>query len=335
MKKILVTGAGGFIGSHLTTKLLAIGYKIIALDIDFPDDILSEKVDPNLSLVQGSVFDLKLIEKLVARVDQVIHLAAVASPVAYVTNPKATIDINLNASIQLIEILRHSGKQIFFTSTSEVFGKNPNIPWAEDADRVLGPTSVNRWCYSTSKAMIEHYLLACAQEHSIEFSGIRIFNCYGPRLRGRVVDNFMRSILNNKKLQIHGDGTQTRCFTYIDDLIKSIICLIQRDVMPNRFFNIGSTTEYSINELAKTICTVASVDFNDNVEYISHDDAIGTSYEDIPRRVPNSSLAEEILNWYPETDLFSGMKITFDYEKSLAENLNPLALNARSSEADQ
>ena len=171
MNTILITGAAGFIGSHLTTKLLSLGYKIIALDVAFVGDIYSNVDKSNLTCVAGSVFDYKLVEKLVARADQVVHLAAVASPSAYVKNPKSTIDINLNASIQLIEILRHSGKPIFFTSTSEIFGKNQNVPWTEDADRVLGSTSVNRWCYSTSKAMIEHYLLACAQENSIEFSG--------------------------------------------------------------------------------------------------------------------------------------------------------------------
>ena len=171
--------------------------------------------------------------------DQVVHLAAIASPSTYVQNPKRTIDINLNVSISLIECLRFSGKPIFFASTSEIYGKNSSVPWKEDADRVLGPTNINRWCYSISKAMIEYYLYACAQEGSISFNGVRIFNCYGPRLRGRVVDRFITDAIQGNKLRIHGDGTQTRCFTYISDLIKALMILIESPIKQNKFYNRG------------------------------------------------------------------------------------------------
>ena len=179
MSTILITGCGGFVGSHLTEALLVRGHSVIGLDLTFPSYLTADSFS-NFQPIVGSVHDTSLVSKLIDRVDQVVHLAAIASPKTYVQNPKRTIDINLNASIALIERLRFTGKPIFFASTSEVFGKNLSVPWDENASRVLGPTNINRWCYSTSKAMIEHYLYACSQEGSISFNGVITLITFDP-----------------------------------------------------------------------------------------------------------------------------------------------------------
>jgi len=312
--RYLITGAGGFVGSHLTCDLLSKGHEVIALDLAFSDElrvVLSSF--SKVTLVTGSVLDQSLLEKLVHISDYVIHLAAIASPEFYVREPKRTIDLNLNASIAIIEMLRFSGKPLFYTSTSEVFGKNPSVPWAEEHDRVIGSSSINRWCYSTSKSMIEHYMYACHQEGSLNFSGVRIFNCYGPRLKGRVVDGFIDAAIHKKPLVIHGDGTQTRCFTYIDDLIRAISMLVTTPEPSNSFYNIGSNVETTINQLAHIVCTTASLDPSKSIVYVSHLDAIGSSYEDIPRRVPNCSKALQDLGWKPDVTLEAGLNKMYQH----------------------
>jgi len=315
MATFLITGCGGFVGSHLAEKLLQSGHNVVGLDLAYNDIWLKQSYSDKFTPIVGSILDSHVVNKLIENADIVVHLAAIASPQTYVDFPKRTIDINLNASISIIEAMRFSGKPLFFASTSEVFGRNPKVPWDETSDRVLGPTSVNRWCYSTSKAMIEHYLQACAQEGSLHFSGVRIFNCYGPRLSGRVVDRFVKSVLHHQSLVIHGDGMQTRCFTYIDDLIDAIYRLLCNACTCNKFYNIGTSVESTINDLASTICSITGNDFHNSVKYVPHAEAIGRSYEDISRRVPDCSLAKAELNWEAVTDLHAGLQRMIEYEQ--------------------
>jgi len=178
---------------------------------------------------------------------------------------------------------------------------------------VLGPTNINRWCYSTSKAMIEHYMYACYQEGSLDFSGVRIFNCYGPRLQGRVVDSFIDSVISQKQIVVHGDGSQTRCFTYIDDLIRAIYFLVTKEKPVNKFYNIGSDVETSMNNLAEMVCLISGQDPSSSIVYVPHSEAIGASYEDIPRRVPCYSAALADLGWKPEVCLKNGLQQMYDY----------------------
>jgi len=312
--RYLITGAGGFVGSHLTIELSKFGHQVTALDLSFSHEVKEffEKFS-GIQLVVGSVLDVSLIDKLVKNSDYVIHLAAIASPEYYVREPKRTIDLNLNASIAIIELLRFSDKPIFYTSTSEIYGKNPNIPWTEEDSRVLGPTNINRWCYSTSKAMIEHYLYACNQEGSLKFSGVRIFNCYGPRLKGRVVDAFIEAVIKGDKIVIHGDGMQTRCFTYIDDLIKPISQLVTSPIPTNKFYNIGTNIESTVLDLAHMVCKISGKNPDSVIKFVSHKDAIGDSYEDIPRRVPDFSMAKAELQWQPTVSLEQGVQRMYEY----------------------
>ena len=330
--KYLITGAAGFVGSHLTERLSSLGHSVIALDLGFSEEVKSIFDNlPNVQSVVGSVLDKELISTLIQKSEYVIHLAAIASPEYYVKQPKRTIDLNLNASIAIIEMLRFTGKNFFYTSTSEIYGKNPSVPWTESEDRVLGSTDINRWCYSTSKAMIEHYLYACYQEQSIEFSGVRIFNCYGPRLKGRVVDSFLHAISTNSQIIIHGDGNQTRCFTYIDDLIDAITTLVTAEKASNKFYNIGSSVETTMNELASIVCNLRGHKKDDCVKYIPHSIAIGTSYEDIPRRVPNTELAQQELGWEPKVCLEEGVELMYNY----INKVNHLDTKSSFSEVDE
>jgi UDP-glucose 4-epimerase len=181
--------------------------------------------------------------------------------------------------------------------------------------------------------MIEHYLYACAQEGSISFSGVRIFNCYGPRLAGRVVDRFVNAAIRSQPLTIHGDGSQTRCFTYIDDLISAIYALLIQPSKVNKFFNIGSDVEVSINELAHLICDICSLDPEKFINYVSHKEAIGSSYEDIDRRVPDCSLARRELSWTYHIPLREGLAKMIEYERMVYQGFR--SASALSSETDE
>ena len=147
------------------------------------------------------------------------------------------MDITLRSGLDVVELIRLTGKFLFFTSTSEVYGRNPKVPWSEDDDRVLGSTDIDRWCYSSAKATLEHYIRACHLDEQLNYLNIRVFNCYGPRLRDRVVDRFVDAALRQEPLHIHGDGSHTRCFTYVDDLIDGTLQLLDTPAL-----TIGSTT---------------------------------------------------------------------------------------------
>jgi UDP-glucose 4-epimerase len=311
MDKILVTGGVGFLGTHLCERFLKEGKEVWALDLADPPYARELQKYENFHLVVDTIFNKKLLADLVEKCDLICHLAAIASPGQYVTHPKKTMDIGLRAGLELIDLVRGTGKLLFFTSTSEVYGRNPNVPWAEDDDRVLGSTEVDRWCYSSSKAMLEHYIRACHLEGELNYLNIRVFNAYGPRLRGRVLDKFVDAALTGQPLRVHGDGMQTRCFTYVDDLVNGIIDLLDMPSAHNTVYNIGNPHEITIKELAQRI--IATVNSNSVIEYIPHVEDLGESYEDIPRRVPNISRINKAVGWNPTIDLDIGLASTMAY----------------------
>lgn len=311
MDKVLVTGGMGFLGSHLCERFLKAGKEVWALDLAEP--LFAERLGryPNFHLVVDTIFNRKTLARLVGRCDLICHLAAIASPGAYVTHPRRTMDIGLRAGLDLIDLVRGTGKFLFFTSTSEVYGRNPNVPWSEDDDRVLGSTEVDRWCYSTSKAMLEHYIRGCHLEGELDYLNVRIFNAYGPRLRGRVLDTFVDAALRGEPLRVHGDGTQTRCFTYVDDLVDGIVGLLDTPAAFNTVYNIGNPHEITITELAERVIKVARS--TSSIEYVPHEADLGTSYEDIPRRVPNIARVQEAISWAPTVPLTRGLASTVTY----------------------
>ena len=312
MERVLITGGMGFLGTHLSQRLLEMGKEVWALDLFEPPFAKKLREYENFHLVVDTIKNKKTLAKLIDRCDLICHLAAVACPDQYVHQTRKTMDIGLLSGLDVIEMVRMTGKMLFFTSTSEIYGRNPKVPWKEDDDRVLGSTDITRWCYSTSKAVLEHYIRACHLEGQLDYLMIRVFNCYGPRLRGRVLDRFVDACLQGEPLTIHGDGKQTRCFTYVDDLVEGIVRLLNNPETHNQVYNIGNPEETTILDLAQRIAKVAGVS-ESHFELVPHSKAIGKSYEDIPRRVPDISRIRKAVGWQPTTSLDEGLASMIAY----------------------
>ncbi len=311
MDRFLVTGAMGFLGSHLCERLLQQGKEVWALDLFEPPFASRLRDYQRFHMVVDTILNRETLRKLIDRCDAVCHLAAIACPEQYVQQTRKTMDIGLRAGLDVIELMRLTGKFLFFTSTSEVYGKNPRVPWREDDDRVLGSTDVDRWCYASSKAALEHYIRACHLDGQLDYVTVRVFNAYGPRLRGRVLDRFVTDALEGRALRVHGDGRQTRSFTYVDDLVDAFVRLMAHPAAHNTVYNVGQPQETSILDLARLVLELTGR--GGAVELVPYAEALGASYEDIPRRVPDVSRIREAIGWRPSTPLEAGLAHTIAY----------------------
>ncbi len=315
MRRILVTGGAGSIGSYVCDELVRRGHQVIALDNGPSLKVEHLFASGRFQFVQDSVLVAEVVERLVARCDIVIHLAAIADPKRYVNEPLNVLNVNLKGSLNLLDFCSRMGKRFVFASTSEVCGKNPQVPWDEEADRVLGPPSINRWCYSTGKALIEHYCYAYGQQEGLPFVIMRFFNVYGPRCddlgQGRVIPIFLEKFLRGEPVVVHGDGKQTRCFTYIEDTAQAVVELALSEAALGQCFNVGSDRETSILELAQLMKEVGG--FDNPIVFKPHREVFGDSYEDIPRRIPDVSRIRRVIGWEATTPLEEGLKKTIDF----------------------
>jgi UDP-glucose 4-epimerase len=315
MKKFLVTGGAGSIGSYVCEYLVAAGHMVTALDTASSLKVEHLFDSGRFKFVQSSVLENSVTARLVENHDIVIHLAAIADPKRYVSEPLNVLNINLKGSMILLEQCAFNKKKFIFASTSEVCGRNPKVPWAEDADRVLGPPSINRWCYSSGKALIEHYCYAYGQQEKLPFVIMRFFNVYGPRCddlgQGRVIPIFLEKFLKGLPLEIHGDGQQTRCFTFIEDTARAVVELSLNDAVVGSCYNVGSDREITIQTLALTMQKVGG--FSNQINYRPHKEVFGASYEDIPRRIPDVRRIKAAIGWAASTSLEDGLKKTIDF----------------------
>jgi UDP-glucose 4-epimerase len=224
--KVLITGGGGFLGSHLGDGLLAAGHEVTALDIAPDLKVRHNLANPAFRYIKGSVLDTGLLENLVAKTDLVYHLAAVVGVEHYVEDPLHVLNINVNGTQTMLTLAHRYDRRLVFASTSEVYGKSRDTPFREDGDRLLGSTEIDRWCYSTSKAVGEHFCFAYGKI-GLPVVIVRFFNAYGPRLDridvGRVITIFMGQLLRGEDLTVIGDGKQTRAFTYVDDAVEALV----------------------------------------------------------------------------------------------------------------
>ncbi|MCW3489906.1 NAD-dependent epimerase/dehydratase family protein [Dethiobacter alkaliphilus] len=318
--KYLVTGAAGFVGSHLCTSLLSEGNEVWGIDdlsSGKEENIEHLKDNPRFYFIEGCISDESQLLKLIYKVDIIYHLAAVVGVKHYVEDPTRVIDVNVCYTSSLLENAWKLGKKVVFTSTSEVYGKSESIPFAEEDDRVYGPASTNRWCYAISKSAGEYLCLGYAKQ-GLPVVILRYFNVYGPRADdsayGGVTTRFINQALAGTPLTVHGDGAQTRCFTYIDDIVKATMEAGKRPEAEGRIFNLGREHETPILELAKMVLKVSGTE--GEIVFQPYKEFYGSSYEDIRRRIPDLSAARQILGYNPSVTLEEGIRETLNWYRN-------------------
>ena len=320
MSNVVVTGGYGFIGSHLVSALLDRGDLVTIFD--FAKNTRDSSIDfdrhANFRFVQGDVTDLTALEQaLTPGVDIVFHLAAVVGVKNYLNDPLRVLDVNVTGTRNALELSHRHGTRVVFASTSEVFGKNPNPPFAEDDDRVLGSTRTARWSYSTSKGMAEHLVFAMHAAYGLPVTVVRYFNVYGPRQNPIfVVSQTIHRILNGLPPLLYDSGDQSRCFTYVDDAVAGTLLASESSAAIGEAFNIGSMTETTIGEVIDLAIKIANVDSVSGVEYVDTATQYGGRYEDIPRRIPDSTKAQRKLGWRLQVDVEEGIRRTIDWARA-------------------
>lgn len=319
--RVAVTGAAGFVGSHLVESLLMRGHGVLALDR--PGAALPDEVVGDLTLLEGDVRDESYVSS--ARLEEceiVFHLAAVVGVSHYLTNPFDVVDVNVLGTRNVLKAVEGGATRVVLASTSEIYGKNPKVPWSEDDDRVLGGTQVDRWSYSTSKAAAEHLTLAAGDRLGIPVTVVRYFNAYGPRQRPNyVISKTVHRALNGEPPLLYDSGKQTRCFTYIDDIVDGTFRAGISPAAVGNVFNIGSNVETSIRAAIDMVLAEAAAE--DGVQPFSTAEMFGNTYQDITRRIPDVSKAEALLGWRATTPLDEGIRKTIQWARAHPSWLEP------------
>jgi UDP-glucose 4-epimerase len=319
--KILVTGAAGFIGSNLTEVLLESGHQVIGLD-NFSygqiSNIAKFANHKNFSFIHGDVLNVYNYKSL--QVDVIVHLASQKIP--RYDNSLRTIDENELMTRNIVQKCLDDKIKLVFASTSDVYGKNPNIPFSENSDCVLGSSKVKRWAYAASKIHSEHYIIANGEANNLKYCIMRFFGSYGENQNltwwGGPQSVFIEKALKNEPLEIHGDGSQTRTFTYIKDTVKGIVLCIEKDEANNEIFNIASdkSNEISILELGNIIWGKIHGEKNPaKITLIPYTDF--GNYEDVQRRVPDISKISEKLKYVPTFSLDHGLDLTIKWQRQI------------------
>jgi nucleoside-diphosphate-sugar epimerase len=316
--KVMVTGVAGLIGSHLVEELLQRGYEVHGFDVvDIKDNKNLENVknDTNFVYYKGDVRSLEDLELFFQSDASVLyHLASVVGVNRYMEDPLSLIDIGILGTRSLIDMCHKYNVRMLFASTSEVYGKNPDIPWSESGDRVLGPTDVDRWSYSTSKAICEHMLFGMHHKDDWPMSIVRFFNVYGPRQNPiYVVSKSVHRVLNGIAPELYDGGEQTRCFTYIDDVIDGLILAATLKSALGQVINLGNPVENTMKDVVEAVLEAAGSDLD--VTPVRTREKYGNVYEDIPRRVPSVDKAFALLGWKPSTSMRDGVRKTVAWAK--------------------
>jgi UDP-glucose 4-epimerase len=305
--KALVTGGAGFIGSHLAELLLDHGFEVWALDDLSTGSLenvahLSERSD--FHLIVDSVLSPAVVNELVHKCDVVYHLAAAVGVRLIVEQPVHTLVTNVQGTEVVLDHCNRFAKRVLIASTSEVYGDHrEERPLAEDDRRIYGPTTQRRWAYADSKAMDEFLALAHAQERDLDCVIARLFNTVGPRQSGQygmVVPTFVQRALSGEPLEIHGDGSQTRCFCHVADTIRALHGLMERGDR-GEIYNVGSTNRIGIGELARRVIELTAS--TSELEYVPYADVYGQGIEDMLHRIPSTNKIRAAIGWEPERDL--------------------------------
>jgi UDP-glucose 4-epimerase len=317
--KILITGVAGFIGSNLAKRLLQRGHSVVGIDnlsYGLLRNIEFAKNNPNFEFIMGDIANPLIMNNIKA--DVVVHLASQKIP--RYTNALRTLEENYLMLRNVVQKCIHDRSKIIFASTSDVYGKNPKIPFSEDSDLVMGPTNVKRWAYALSKMYGEQYIIANHDEYGLTYTITRFFGSYGPNQNlswwGGPQSVFIAKAFRQEPIEIHGDGSQTRTFTYVDDTVSALICCIENEKADNEIFNTGGKpgSEIAIKDLAVLIWKLVNGEHSEpKLNYIPYS-AFG-KYEDVMRRVPDISKLCSYFNFQPEWDLVKGLSTTIEWQK--------------------
>ena len=299
--KYLITGGAGFIGSHLSEALSRRGDSVIVID-----DLSTGKNTFNSSVefIEGSIFDLPLMDKLISQSDYVLHLAAAVGVFNIVNKPLESLMTNIKGTEIILELCDKYKKPILITSTSEVYGKNNEVPLSESSDRVLGSPLLSRWSYSEAKAVDESMAYFYYQEKGLPVRLVRLFNTVGPRQVGHygmVVPRFVSAALKNEPLSVYGSGDQIRCFCHVSDAVRALLLVMDSDKSVGEVFNVGNNQQISIMELAKKVIEITGS--KSTIVKIAYEQAYPQGFEDMQRRVPDISKIKQVLGWSPEINL--------------------------------
>ena len=323
MSKILVTGAAGFIGSHLSEGLIRRGHQVIGLDnlsYGTLQNLSSIFAHPQFEFVHGDVRDFELLLGLGSRVDTIVHLAAYKIP--RYGNALETLDVNAKGIENVLKVSQRVRCRVIFASTSDVYGKNPNLPYSENSDFYMGSPQIQRWSYAISKILGEHLCFIYSKGHGVRMTILRYFGSYGPRQNvtwwGGPQSIFIDCALKRGPMPIHGDGLQTRSFTYIQDTIEGTLLALEREEAIGKAINIGNVEEISILELAKKIWKFVQGSEEPQIEFIPYRQFPGR-YEDVRRRVPDVQLAKELLGFMPRTSIDKGLIPTIEWQRGITE----------------
>ena len=299
--KYLITGGAGFIGSHLSEALNKRGDSVVVIDnLSTGKNTLSSSVE----FIEGSIFDTTLMDKLIFQTDHILHLAAAVGVFNIVNKPLDSLITNIKGTEIILELSNKYKKPILITSTSEVYGKNNNVPLNEESDRVLGSPLLSRWSYSEAKAIDESMAYFYYQEKGLPIRLVRLFNTVGPRQVGNygmVLPRFVGAALKNEPLSVYGSGDQIRCFCHVTDAVRGLLLVMDSDKAIGEVFNVGNNQQISIMELAKKVIEITGS--KSAIEKIAYEKAYPEGFEDMQRRVPDISKIKQVLGWAPEINL--------------------------------
>lgn len=317
--RLLITGGAGFIGSHLAEAYLERGDEVSIIDdlsTGSIDNIQHIKKHPRFDYTIESVRNAPVLAELVDRADVVIHLAAAVGVQLIVESPVRTIETNVRGTEVVLEVANKKKKTVLIASTSEVYGLSDRVPFREDGNLVLGSTSKGRWSYACSKAIDEFLALAYWREKRLPTIIVRLFNTVGPRQTGQygmVVPRFVKQAIAGRPLTVFGDGSQTRCFCHVLDVVGALVKLVDTPASVGEVFNIGSTEEVSILQLAETVKKLASS--SSDIVFVPYDEAYEEGFEDMPRRVPDTTKIDQLVGFCPTYTLDGIIRSVIEYQR--------------------
>lgn len=322
--RVLITGGAGFIGSHLAETLLESGHHVSVID-----DLSTGRLENVAHLLGHAHFRMAVdtitnqvvMDRLVSECDVIFHLAAAVGVRLIVERPADVIETNVLGTHAVLDVAKRYRRKVFIASTSEVYGKNTQVPFSEDDDRLLGPTTRARWSYSTSKAVDEFLGLAYHAQVGLPVVIVRLFNTVGPRQSGQygmVVPRFVHQALRGEPLTVYGDGRQSRCFCNVSDVVRAIIGLWQCPDAVGQIFNVGSTSEISILDLARQVLSLvheghdATREEDGRIVLVPYEQAYAEGFEDMRRRIPDTSKINKVIGWKPEIELETTLRQLLD-----------------------